>query len=360
MGPREAFEAEAGTIYLDAATYGLPPRATVQTMHAALNAWQAGSADWVADWDTAGETARQRFADLIGAHPDEVALVPAASVGVGTVAASLQPGDEVLLPDDEFTSVLYPLLVAEASRGISVRRAPFARLADAVRPETRLVACSLVQSQSGKTVDLSRVLEASERAGARTLIDATHGVPFVPTQTARLDYLVCAAYKHLLCPRGVAFLYVKKSRWPEVPPIVANWRSARDPYGHFYGGALDLAATAARFDVSLAWLPWLGASVSLDLLATWQQQGQLRQVNDLARRLARNLDLAEEPKSTVLSVPVAEDAEAVRASLASQGIKAAVRAGSVRLAPHVYNTPEQIDQAAHTLAPFVSRAPAVA
>src|SRR5205823_4065207 len=99
--------------------------------------------DWVRDWDTAGEIARARFGELIGAPAESVALIPSASVGVGTVAASLQPGQEVLLPDDEFTSVLYPLLVAESARGVRVRRAPFDALAEAVTPGTSLVAFSL-------------------------------------------------------------------------------------------------------------------------------------------------------------------------------------------------------------------------
>jgi selenocysteine lyase/cysteine desulfurase len=43
----------------------------------------------------------------------------------------------------------------------------------------------------------------------------------------------------------------------------------------------------------------------------------------------------------------------VRDELASAGIKAAVRAGSVRLSTHVYNTEEQIDRAVEALARFV-------
>src|ERR671933_187293 len=180
MEPRDLFEPARGTIYLDAATYGLPPRPTVEIMRQALADWQAGSADWVAAWDRAGETARERVAQLIGAEHDAVALVPSASVGVGTIAAGLGRGDEVVLPDDEFTSVLYPLLVAEQARGIVVRRAAFDSLAAAITAQTKLVAFSLVQSQSGKTADLGSVLTAAERVGARTLVDATHGVPFVP------------------------------------------------------------------------------------------------------------------------------------------------------------------------------------
>jgi selenocysteine lyase/cysteine desulfurase len=175
-------------------------------------------------------------------------------------------------------------------------------------------------------------------------------VPIVD-DLSRIDYVVCAAYKHLLSPRGVAFLYVAPQHWESVPPLLANWRSARDPYGHYYGGPLDLSPTAARFDVSLAWFSWAGAAVSLELLVDWGQRGILGAVVSLARRLARQLDLPE-PAGSVISVPV-DDAEAVRAKLAEAGVKAAVRAGSVRLSPHVYNTADQIDRAAAALIQFV-------
>jgi selenocysteine lyase/cysteine desulfurase len=122
----------------------------------------------------------------------------------------------------------------------------------------------------------------------------------------------------------------------------------------YYGGPLDVAPTAARFDVSLAWFAWAGAATSLELLADWQRRGLLREPVALARRLAAHLGVAE-PIGTVVSVPV-DDAEAVRTELAGAGVKAAVRAGSVRLSPHVYNTAEQVDVAASALARFVPQA----
>ena len=348
---RALFDPSPGTIYLDAATYGLPPKPTVQAMHQAIDDWQAGRADWVTAWDMRGEACRASFGELIGAPAESIALIPSVSVGVGTVAATLRAGDEILVPDGEFTSVLFPLLVAAQERGASVRTAPLATLADGIRPTTRLVALSLVQSQSGLTADLASVVEAADKVGAQTLVDATHAVPFVPVLAERVDYIVCAAYKHLLSPRGVGFLYVARQHWDKVPPLLANWRSTRNPYGDYYGGGLDSAPTAARFDVSLAWFSWAGAAVSLGLLTDWQRQGVLRHPVDLARRLANHLGLPE-PVGSVLSVPVA-DAESVRAGLAAAGIKTAVRAGSVRLSPHVYNTAEQIDRAAEALARFV-------
>jgi selenocysteine lyase/cysteine desulfurase len=53
-------------------------------------------------------------------------------------------------------------------------------------------------------------------------------------------------------------------------------------------------------------------------------------------------------------VPV-DDAETVRADLAAAGVRAAVRAGSVRLSPHVYNTVEQIDVAAAALSRLLAQ-----
>jgi selenocysteine lyase/cysteine desulfurase len=350
---RSLFDPAPGTIYLDAATYGLPPRPTVSAMHRAIDEWQAGSADWVQAWDQAGEACRAAFARLIGGVPETIALVPSVSVGVGTVAATLKAGDEVVVPDDEFTSVLFPLLAVERERGVRVRVVPFERLADSIDHKTRLVAFSLVQSQSGQTADLDSITAAAKTLGARTLVDATHAVPFVPLERTlpHIDYLVCAAYKHLLSPRGVAFLHVAAEHWDSVPPLLANWRSASDPYGRYYGGPLDLAPTAARFDVSLAWFSWAGAAVSLGLLVDWQRRGLLAQVVLMARRLASQLGLSE-PVGSVLSVPV-DDAEEVREHLAAAGVKAAVRAGSVRLSPHVYNTPAQIDVAAAALERFM-------
>ncbi|HEY3059602.1 MAG TPA: aminotransferase class V-fold PLP-dependent enzyme [Chloroflexota bacterium] len=354
---RAHFDLPPNTTYLDSATYGLPPRETAQAMHQAIYDWQAGSADWVRDWDRTGESCRADFAALIGTSADTIALLPTVSTGVGTVAASLGPNDEVLVPDDEYASVLNPLLVVQRERGVHIKLVPLSELANQVSPRTTLVACSLIQMQSGRAAPLPDVVEAARAVGARTLVDATHAVPFVPLadDIDRIDYLLCAAYKHLLCPRGVAFMHVARERWDVVPPILANWRSRSDVYGGYFGSGLELAPNAARFDVSLAWFSWVGGSVSLRLLADWHRQGLLPEAVNLARQLAQRLGL-EPPLGTVVGVPVA-DAESVRLRLAEAGIKAAVRGTNVRLSTHVYTTLADVDRAAEALKPSV-RAPA--
>ena len=347
---RNLFAPAPGLAYLDAATYGLPPKPAVEALERALRRWQDGTADWVNEWDREGEVCRALFAELIGGAAAEIALIPTVSVGVGLIAASLPAGTEVVVPEGEFTSVLYPLLVAQQERGVRVREGQFATLDEAIGRGTGLVAFSLTQSQSGRTAPLAAICDTAKRYGARVLVDATHAIPFVPVaaQLRAIDYLVCHGYKHLLCPRGVSFFYVRRDHWEELPPYLANWRTTDPLYGNSYGGPLLHRSDASRFDVSLAWHAWVGARPSLELLVQWQREGVLASVLDLSARLAAGLGL-EPPSSSIVCLAVA-DAEAAEVALAEAGVKCAARGGNVRLSPHVYNTPEEIDRAVDAIA----------
>lgn len=351
---RSLFAPAPGMAYLDSATYGLPPEPTIRAMRRALDAWQTGTADWQADWDRPAEAARASFAQLIGSSPERVALMPAVSVGVGLVAAALGPGDEVVVPADEFTSTLFPLLVA-AERGAVVREVAFERLPEEIGPRTTLVAFSLVQMQTGRVAPLAAILERASAVGAKVLVDVTQGTPFLSLAglIERIDYLVCAAYKHLLCPRGVAFLAVRPERLAGLAPLDANWRAADEPYGRYFGGPLTLAPGAARLDVSLAWLPWVGAVESLRLLEAWAPTGAFEHALGLARELAGRLGVPWGGASLVCA-PI-EDAEAAGSALREAGIRAAVRGTAIRCSTHVYTSREDVERAAQAIAPFVAR-----
>lgn len=348
---RAQFRPAPGITYLDTATYGLPPQATVDTLHRAELDWQAGTADWQTDWDGPSDAAPRDFARLIGVAPGTIATIPAASVGTGLVAGMLGAGDEVVVPADEFTSTLFPLLVAK-ERGAVIHEVAFDAVAGAIGPATRLVAFSLVQMQTGRVADIEAIVAAAARHGTRVLVDATQGVPFVPLEGVidRIDYLVCSGYKHLLSPRGTAYFLVRPDRWDELEPRNANWRAADLPFGRYFGGPLTLAPDARRFDVSRGWFPWLGATTSLRLLNEWKAAGALGTVPDLAAGLAERLAVPWYGGSLVCA-PVA-DGEAVRVALAAAGVRASVRGTAIRFAVHVYNTEADLDRAAEAIAPF--------
>jgi selenocysteine lyase/cysteine desulfurase len=347
--PSQLFRTADGRTYLDTATYGLAPLSTTAAMRQALDAWEIGTARWIEDWDVAAEDARHHFAGIAGVGPANVSLLPSASVGVGTVAASLGPGARIVVAEHEFTSLLFPLLVAQ-QRGAVVSEAPIDGLAAVLDPETDLVAFSLVDMQSGRVAPVADIVRRAREVGARVLIDATHGIPFVDPMAADADFVVCAAYKHLLCPRGTAFLTVRDDRLDELVPWNANWRAADDPYGRYVGGPLTLAHAAARFDTSMAWHLWIGASASLGLIRQWRREGALDAVLDRTADLATRLGLPP-TGSSIVSVPVT-DMERAREALDRGLVKAGVHTAAVRLSCHVYTTPDDIDRAVRVLAPL--------
>ena len=348
------FQPDPGLTYLDTATYGLPPEPTIRVLREALDTWQAGTAGWV-DWDRQSERARVAFARLIGAAPSRVALLPSVSVGMGMVASALEPGDRVVVPGAEFRSVLYPLLVAQ-ERGVDVVEvADLDQLADAITPGTKLVAISLVQMQTGKVLPVREIVDRAEAVGAKVVLDATHGVPFVPLDDVidRLDYVLVHAYKHLLCPRGVAFLVLREDHIGRLPPTSASWRSSDKPYTSFFGGPLELADGAAAYDASLAWHAWVGAAESLELLVQWQAAGALEAPLALARDLAGRLGI--EWGGATLVCPPIDDADRVRAALTEHRIKAAFRGTAIRFSTHVYNDEADIERAASAIGPLVAQ-----
>lgn len=355
-GPSALFHPAPGISYLDSATYGLPPQPTVDTMIDALRQWQLGTARWIDDWDVAADRARTDFAGLVGVAPLDVGLIPAASVGVGNVAASLTSEDRIVVPDDEFTSLLFPILVAQERIGCTVDAVPFDRLLDDIDEGTTLVATSLVQMQTGRVAPLREIVGRAHEVGAKVLLDATHGLPFADTGGCLpdVDIIVCAAYKHLLCPRGVAFIVVRPEHRDGIGAWNANWRSTPDPYGRFFGGPLDLADGAAAFDVSVAWLPWVGAAVSLRLLREWSAAGWLDGPRYLAEELAARLDVPWYG-SSIVCAPIA-DADAAKRAIDASGLKVGFRGGAARLSTHVYTTPADVDRAVEVIGPFVDRA----
>jgi hypothetical protein len=51
-------------------------------------------------------------------------------------------------------------------------------------------------------------------------------------------------------------------------PIPAGWYAGDDPWKSVYGTPLRLAGSARRFDVSPAWLSWMGSVPALEMVAS--------------------------------------------------------------------------------------------
>jgi selenocysteine lyase/cysteine desulfurase len=331
--------------YLDTGTYGLPPRSTLWALEQALVGWRTRQR-W-RDWEEDAEACRELFARFVGARAEDVALISAVSAGAGIVAASLPagPGDNVVLYERDFMSVVLPWRGLEA-RGVELRLLPLDRLAEGVDERTALVAVSSVQSADGTVADLA----ALKRTGARVFVDGTQAVGALPTELDGVDYLVTHAYKWLLSPRGLAFMYVRPERREEIVPWTAGWKSCPEPYEDYYG-LPELTEDARRLDVSVPWFAAAGARRSLELLVSLGAERIADHNLSLATRFTRELGRPE-PASPIVRVEVSDPDAAVE-RLGAAGVARSARGGSVRLCFHLYNDPEDVDLALEALASSV-------
>jgi selenocysteine lyase/cysteine desulfurase len=352
--PAGLFAEPFGT-YLDTASYGLAPLATVAAVERALQGWSTGEARWFADWDPLGEDCRRLIGSVVGVDTGTVALMPAVSVAVSIVMSGFPAGAEVLVAADEFNSVLLPLLAAERERGLRLRLVPYAELAAEITDRTALVALSHVRSNGGGTQSLERLVTAARARSAAVLVDVTHSAGILPVDAGRLgiDFVVGAAYKHLLAPRGVAFLAVREPWWDRLAPRSASWRGQADPLTGVCGGDLDaLAPTAARFDVSLDWLAWVGAKPSLELITSIPGAEREAYCVGLATAFAEAVG-AQATGSSIVGVPVSGDREAIAAALDARKVRVTVGDGTLRVSFHLYNTADDLDRAVSAIRPFV-------
>ena len=324
--------------WLNTATYGLPPTPAWDALQSVLADWRSGLTSWE-KWGEATDRSRESFARLVGARTDQVAVGATVSELIGLVAAGAPDRARVVTAEGDFTSLLFPWLV-HADRGIDVHTVPVASLADAVDRTTTVVAFSLVQSATGQIADLDAVVQAARAHDALVVVDVTQACGWLPVTATGIDALACGAYKWLMSPRGSAFLAVSDRLRDRLRPLHAGWYAGEDVHASYYGLPLRLARSARRFDTSPAWFSWVGTAPALEVVEQIGVEAIHAHNLALANRFRAGLGLAD-ADSAIVSAAV-PDADR---KLTAAGIRAATRAGELRVSFHVYSTENDVDTA---------------
>ncbi|GGM78320.1 aminotransferase class V-fold PLP-dependent enzyme [Dactylosporangium sucinum] len=328
---------DASPGWLNTASYGLPPRRAFEALQAMLSDWRVGRTSWEG-WDGSTGRARDAYARLIGVAPADVCVGAQVSQVLAPVAVALA-GRRFLVPEEEFTSNLFPWLVAG-----EVRTAPAAALAERVDRSVDAVAFSLVQSATGAVADYAGVVAAARAHGALVIVDATQACGWLPFDGMLADVVVTGGYKWLMAPRGAAFAYLAPSLRERMTPYAAGWYAGEDVHASYYGPPLRLAADARRFDISPSWPAYVGAAPALELVEELGVAAIGAHDVALANRFLAGLDRPPGDSAIVtVDVPGAEE------RLSRAGIRAAVRAGRVRASFHAYTTEADVDAALNAL-----------
>jgi len=323
--------------YLNTASYGLPPRPGFEALQAAADEWRHGRTGWDG-WDRSVGESRERWARLHGVPATWVAVGNQVSSFAGLVAMSLPRGARVVCAHGDFTSVLWPFLAAP---GLEVSMVELEDVPSAIDARTALVAVSAVQSFDGRVADLEAIEAACTSSGARSFVDATQASGWLPLDGTRFDYLAASGYKWLLSPRGVCFMSIRPEAAEPLQPFLAGWYAGDDPFETNYGAPMRLAADASRFDLSPAWLSWVGTAPALGVLEAVGIEAIHAHDVGLADRFRAGLGRPPGDSAIVSIAPAGSLGKSLRAA----GVMATERDGAMRFSFHVFNTEADVDRA---------------
>lgn len=335
------------TTYLNTATCAVLPRSAVAEVRLLAEAAADGAPGGFGDFGRVNRV-REAFARIVGVAADRVAVGSAVSTHVGLVSAALPAGSEVLCAVGDFASVMNPFVVRA---DLKVRFAPVESIAEAVGPDTALVAVSAVQSADGRVADLAAIRAATTAHGARMLVDASQAAGWLPFDASPYEYTVTVGFKWLLATRGVSYLTVSEEAQDTLTPLHAGWVAAESVEESSYGPVEQLARGAHRFDESPAFLAYHAAEPGLALLERIGIEAVHAHDTALAARYRAGLArLGHEPVpggSPIVSVPGLADRQP---ALSAAGIATAARAGNLRASFHLYNTEADVDRLLDVLA----------
>jgi selenocysteine lyase/cysteine desulfurase len=316
--------------------------------------------------------ARTLAARLINAEADEIALATNTSYGINLAARSLplEPGDVVLLSDREFPANVYPWLALKR-RGIEVEILPLTaegwpdedRLVERVSdPRVRVLAVSLVQFGSGYAVDLARLSRACRDTGTWLVLDAIQGVGQLPVNVEEtpVDVLACGGQKWLLSPWGSGFVYVRRGMLEVLPPADVGWMAyaGTDDLNRLTDYGDTLRPNARRYE--LVTLPYqdvagfvasAGMLLDIGIAAIRDHLMEIRApliewAGRRGIRVSSPIDPVHGSGIVCLDFP---DATRGYVVLRRAGIVSSLREGSIRLAPHLYNTSEDLQRVGQVL-----------
>lgn len=368
---RALFPITQRAIYLNHAAVSPLPVPTTAAIESHLKDVQDNGSLNYQNWIAVKNQARSLLADLLGARPDQIAFMRNTSDSLSTVANGLrwQRGDNIVTFKREFPANIYPWLRLQAEFGVEVRmcaeregRVDFNELASIVNSRTRVIAISHVQYASGFRSNLERLGQLAREHDALLVVDVIQSLGVIPVNVDAelIDVAAGASHKWLLAPEGVGYLYLSDRARERIVPTLVGWVSVVEPEDY------------ENFDQewnhgTLAWETGTGATAlihgleaSLKLLGTIGTSAIASYLEELTDHLCERLRARDyqlissrehDQKSQIVCIYPRGNNSAMRlyGLLKSHNIITAPRIDRLRIAPHFYNTIDEINTLVNSL-----------
>ena len=348
-----------------------------RTRHAAedyLDNWDHMGMDWDR-WVQEIGLAKAEFAKIINADPSEVAIGTSVSEITSTIASSLDFGGKrkkIVVTDAEFPTVGLVWLAHE-KYGAKVQFIP-AKAGEidindyhaAIDTSTLITSFCDVYYYNGFKQDIGTITEIAHSKGSLAYVDAYQGIGSHPIDVKALDIDILSSgnLKYLLGIPGIAFVYVKKELIPFLRPAFTGWFGMENPFA-FDIHHLDFAKDARRFDngtppVLTSYIARAGMAVINEVtpaaIQAWTDHLSEHCIEGGKKRgleIASPLDVRKKAPTTAFRVGT--DSHHVEVELKKRKIVASARGDVIRLAPHFFTKPEDLDYALDCLAEILKR-----
>jgi selenocysteine lyase/cysteine desulfurase len=357
---RDEFPVTKELIYLNHASVApLCRRAAEAIKHLADDVCGFGSLHWDR-WMETYEGLRRAAATLIHASPGEIAIIKNTSEGINTVALGFEwrAGDRVVAFEEEFAANYYPWKRLE-KRGVRFSWLsiydPIEKIAEAI-PGARLLTVSFVNYLSGLRMNLEAIGEACREHGCFFFVDAIQGMGAFPldVEACHIDALAADGHKWMLGPEGNGVLYVRRKWLDAIEPVEFGWTNPAK-YADYSSRDMKLRSDAGRYECgTLNTAGCFGLRAAIEFLLEVGVANIAREVLGLTDQLEAGLrrkgyqvmlERTPETGSGIISFRHPSiDCRAIVAELKRQRMLAAPRQGWVRMSPHFYISPEEIEQ----------------
>jgi cysteine desulfurase/selenocysteine lyase len=321
------------------------------------------------EWERGTMLARAAAARLVNAQPHQIAFARNTSEAISIIANGMKwhAGDNIVSAAAEFPANIYPWSRLAAS-GVELRLQPDCgglvdtdALLSLVDARTRVVAVSWVQFGTGQRLDIKRIGQFCREHDILHVVDAIQGLGALQldVERDRVDAFGAGGHKFLLGPKGAGLLYVSERALEQVTPAMIGWTAVKD-YHDYLIHSLDFRDGAVRFEGgTLNEIGICGLGQAIELFLRVGPEKIEQHLLSLNEYLTRNV---EERGYRVISTGRREDRSAIVVfegegfsaedacqRLASLGIITSARLGRLRVAPHFYNSREDIDRLVEAL-----------
>jgi len=358
---RKEFPIVATGIYLDHAGVAPVSLRVIAEVEAFLGEAAREAVIGYERWMERVEAVRALSARLIGADKDEIAFVKNTSHGISIITSGLdwRKGDNVVVFEKEFPSNIYPWLDLKRN-GVEVRFIPHKGgriglddIESLIDKRTRLVTMSSVQSLNGFMINLRELGELCRSKGVLFFVDAIQSLGVIPmdVKDCGADFLAADGHKWLLAPEGTGIFYCRRDLAPELRPCLIGWKSIKSEYDY---ESLDftLKENALRFEegsFNVMGIRALGAAIELLFeIGIERIRERVHDIGDLImdeagkRGFGIRTPRDRNERGGIVSFSGDFDSVAVKKKLRESDIVVNNRGGALRLAPHFYNTEEEI------------------